>query len=91
MPVTGIYSGFDPTAKSLHIGNIVPVLGLILSGQSKIQPYALVKSLKSSFFAKLLDWKCYYFYRGSYWKERCQKYSHRSRNNSQFCYGERTD
>ena len=26
-PVTG-YAGFDPTAPSLHVGNLVPIMGL---------------------------------------------------------------
>ena len=27
-PVTG-YAGFDPTAESLHIGSLVPIMGLV--------------------------------------------------------------
>ena len=29
-PLTG-YAGFDPTAPSLHVGSLVPVMGLVLS------------------------------------------------------------
>lgn len=43
LSVKGVYSGFDPTAKSLHIGNLVPILGLLVCGQNEKQPYSLVR------------------------------------------------
>jgi tyrosyl-tRNA synthetase len=39
--VTG-YVGFDPTAPSLHIGNLVPVMGLVHLQRSGHRPIALV-------------------------------------------------
>src|SRR5919206_4002012 len=39
--VTG-YVGFDPTASSLHIGNLVPVMGLVHLQRSGHRPIALV-------------------------------------------------
>ncbi|HIF11576.1 MAG TPA: tyrosine--tRNA ligase, partial [Dehalococcoidia bacterium] len=26
---TTVYVGFDPTARSLHVGNMVPIMGLV--------------------------------------------------------------
>jgi tyrosyl-tRNA synthetase len=40
-PVTG-YIGFDPTAASLHVGNLVPVMGLAWLQRSGHTPIALV-------------------------------------------------
>ena len=40
-PVTG-YVGFDPTADSLHIGNLVPVMGLAWLQRSGSTPVILV-------------------------------------------------
>ncbi len=40
-PVTG-YVGFDPTADSLHVGNLVPVMGLAWLQRSGGRPVALV-------------------------------------------------
>ncbi|HUG27492.1 MAG TPA: tyrosine--tRNA ligase, partial [Gemmatimonadales bacterium] len=40
-PVTG-YCGFDPTADSLHVGNLVPVMGLAWLQRSGGRPIALV-------------------------------------------------
>jgi tyrosyl-tRNA synthetase len=40
-PVTG-YVGFDPTAKSLHVGNLVPVMALAWLQRSGGSPIALV-------------------------------------------------
>lgn len=40
-PVTG-YCGFDPTADSLHVGNLVPVMGLAWLQRSGGTPIALV-------------------------------------------------
>jgi tyrosyl-tRNA synthetase len=40
-PVTG-YVGFDPTADSLHVGNLVPVMGLVWLQRTGGRPIALV-------------------------------------------------
>ncbi len=40
-PITG-YIGFDPTAASLHVGNLVPVMGLAWLQRSGHTPIALV-------------------------------------------------
>ena len=40
-PVTG-YCGFDPTADSLHVGNLVPVMGLAWLQRAGGRPIALV-------------------------------------------------
>ena len=40
-PLTG-YAGFDPTASSLHVGNLVPVMGLMHLQQAGHRPIALV-------------------------------------------------
>ena len=39
--VTG-YCGFDPTASSLHVGNLVPVMGLVHLQRAGHRPIALV-------------------------------------------------
>ncbi len=36
------YAGFDPTASSLHVGNLVPVMGLVHLQRSGHRPIALV-------------------------------------------------
>ena len=38
----GIYAGFDPTADSLHLGHIVPVMGLVHAQRAGHKPVALV-------------------------------------------------
>ena len=38
----GVYCGFDPTAASLHVGNLVPALGLIRAAQAGHRAVALV-------------------------------------------------
>ena len=40
-PVRG-YCGFDPTAASLHVGNLVPVMGLVHLARAGHTPVALV-------------------------------------------------
>jgi tyrosyl-tRNA synthetase len=40
--VTSGYVGFDPTANSLHIGNLVPILLLVRLQKAGHKPYALV-------------------------------------------------
>jgi tyrosyl-tRNA synthetase len=40
-PVTG-YCGFDPTAPSLHVGNLVPVMGLVHLQRAGNRPIAMV-------------------------------------------------
>ncbi|OGU27119.1 MAG: tyrosine--tRNA ligase, partial [Gemmatimonadetes bacterium RIFCSPLOWO2_12_FULL_68_9] len=40
-PVTA-YCGFDPTAPSLHVGNLVPVMGLVHLQRAGHRPIALV-------------------------------------------------
>ncbi len=40
-PVTG-YCGFDPTASSLHVGNLIPVMGLVHLQRAGHRPIALV-------------------------------------------------
>src|SRR5690606_37285540 len=40
-PVTG-YCGFDPTASSLHVGNLVPVMGLVHLQRHGHRPMILV-------------------------------------------------
>lgn len=40
-PVSG-YCGFDPTATSLHVGNLVPVMGLVHLQRAGHRPVALV-------------------------------------------------
>lgn len=37
-----IYAGFDPTADSLHIGNLLVIMGLIHCQRGGHQPIALV-------------------------------------------------
>ena len=39
--VTG-YCGFDPTAPSLHVGNLVPVMGLVHLQRAGHRPIAMV-------------------------------------------------
>src|SRR3954468_5276293 len=36
------YVGFDPTASSLHVGHLVPIMGLVHVQQSGHRPIALV-------------------------------------------------
>ncbi|MBU6367693.1 MAG: tyrosine--tRNA ligase, partial [Gemmatimonadetes bacterium] len=36
------YCGFDPTASSLHVGNLVPVMGLVHLQRAGHRPIALV-------------------------------------------------
>ncbi|GMR45917.1 hypothetical protein PMAYCL1PPCAC_16112, partial [Pristionchus mayeri] len=38
----GIYAGFDPTARSLHVGNLLVLLNLFRSSKFDCQPIALV-------------------------------------------------
>lgn len=38
-----IYAGFDPTADSLHVGNLLVIIGLIHGQRAGHQPIALVK------------------------------------------------
>ena len=40
-PVSG-YAGFDPTASSLHVGSLVPIMGLVHLQRNGHRPYALV-------------------------------------------------
>lgn len=40
-PVSG-YCGFDPTASSLHVGNLVPIMGLVHMQRTGHRPFALV-------------------------------------------------
>jgi tyrosyl-tRNA synthetase len=40
--VTSGYAGFDPTASSLHVGNLVPIMGLVHLQRSGHRPIALV-------------------------------------------------
>ena len=40
--VTAGYAGFDPTAPSLHVGNLVPVMGLVHLQRSGHRPVVLV-------------------------------------------------
>jgi tyrosyl-tRNA synthetase len=40
-PVSG-YAGFDPTAPSLHVGSLVPIMGLVHLQRHGHRPYALV-------------------------------------------------
>lgn len=40
-PMT-VYSGFDPTARSLHVGNLVPIMGLVHLQRAGHRPLALV-------------------------------------------------
>src|SRR6476620_9877929 len=37
-----VYCGFDPTAASLHVGNLVPVMGLVHLQRAGHRPIALV-------------------------------------------------
>lgn len=37
-----VYNGFDPTAPSLHVGNLVPVMGLVHAQRAGHTPLALV-------------------------------------------------
>ena len=38
----GLYSGFDPTADSLHIGNLIPITGLMRFQRAGHRPIAVV-------------------------------------------------
>ena len=49
-----VYAGFDPTADSLHIGNLLPLIGLIHFMRAGIQPIALVM-LKSFFVSSPVE------------------------------------
>ena len=40
-PLSG-YAGFDPTATSLHVGSLVPIMGLVHLQRAGHRPYALV-------------------------------------------------
>jgi tyrosyl-tRNA synthetase len=40
-PITA-YAGFDPTASSFHVGNLVPILGLVHLQQARCRPIAIV-------------------------------------------------
>src|SRR6476620_9541393 len=40
--MTSAYVGFDPTAESLHIGSLVPILLLVHLQKAGHKPYALV-------------------------------------------------
>ena len=40
-PVSG-YAGFDPTASSLHVGSLVPIMGLVHLQRNGHRPYVLV-------------------------------------------------
>lgn len=40
--MTSAYIGFDPTADSLHIGSLVPILLLVHLQKAGHKPYALV-------------------------------------------------
>lgn len=44
-----IYAGFDPTADSLHIGNLLVIMGLIHCQRGGHQPIALVNMSKDFF------------------------------------------
>ena len=37
-----VYVGFDPTADSLHVGNLIPIMMLVHAQRSGHKPYALV-------------------------------------------------
>lgn len=37
-----IYAGFDPTSDSLHIGNLLVLIGLLHAQRGKHQPIALI-------------------------------------------------
>ena len=39
---TGVYCGFDPTADSLHVGNLIPVMGLVHAQRAGPRPVVLV-------------------------------------------------
>src|SRR3954462_5857893 len=36
------YAGFDPTADSLHVGSLVPIIGLMHAQRNGIRPIAVV-------------------------------------------------
>lgn len=38
-----MYAGFDPTADSLHVGNLLVIIGLIHGQRAGHQPIALVR------------------------------------------------
>src|SRR5262245_10604554 len=40
-PIT-VYAGFDPTGDSLHVGNFVPILGLMHAQRNNLPSIALV-------------------------------------------------
>lgn len=44
-----VYAGFDPTADSLHVGNLLVIMGLIHCQRGGHQPIALVCLIISSF------------------------------------------
>lgn len=59
-----IYAGFDPTADSLHIGNLLVIMGLLHCQRAGHQPIALVtvffKFFKDVFLGSnfFIDWRC---------------------------------
>ncbi|KAF8362494.1 hypothetical protein PRIPAC_89417 [Pristionchus pacificus] len=38
----GVYAGFDPTARSLHVGNLLILLNLFRSSKFDCQPIAII-------------------------------------------------
>jgi tyrosyl-tRNA synthetase len=38
----GCYAGFDPTASSLHVGNLLTIIGLLHFQRNGFVPFALV-------------------------------------------------
>lgn len=41
-----IYAGFDPTSDSLHVGNLLVLIGLLHAQRGKHQPIALIGGKK---------------------------------------------
>ena len=53
-----IYAGFDPTASSLHIGNLLVICGL-LHAQKAGHKSIGKNDLKFDFFCKKISYHCY--------------------------------
>lgn len=43
-PGSAVYVGFDPTADSLHVGNLIAIMALLHFRQAGYQPIAVVRS-----------------------------------------------
>lgn len=66
---TTIYAGVDPSASSLHVGNLLPLLGLLHFQAHGHQSICLVRYLKlmRTYYLLVTDWGRYRLYRRPLW------------------------